>query len=502
MPKVFISYRREDSQDVSGRLYDHLTAKFPPAGIFKDVDSIPLGMDFREHLKNAVGGCEVMLVVIGPRWAHAAGSGKPGFAKGRGPKSGPAERRRIDDPSDFVRIEIEAALERNIPVIPVLVGGATMPLATELPETLSALAFRQAMYLRPDPDFRTDVQKLIGSLERLDAQSREAARRQAEAQAQARAEAEARAREEAQAREAARLKAEAESREAARQQAEAEARARAEAQAAEAARLRAQAREREAARQKAEAEAKARAEAQAREAARLKAEAEARAREAARLKAEADATARAQAQARETARRRAQADALRAKMPPLPATPAPEPTATEPATRAAPRVLAPPPLPAPDPAPGVPAVPAPPRVITLERHWLRYAVVLACCGLAGLVLWLVEFLSSQRFNIDFMIGAVFVFMMPGLAAAGMSFVGAAGRWTAGLLAAVPAALLIAGVMTLGFLMTSQSEGGGVLAAAVAMFSVPAGVVAALLRMLAFWPTAADAAKRARREQSV
>ncbi|MCE7974859.1 MAG: TIR domain-containing protein, partial [Leptolyngbya sp. PLA1] len=155
LPKAFISYRREDSQDVSGRLYDHLVARWGAERVFKDVDSIPLGMDFREHLTEAVGRCEVMLVVIGPRWVEAAREG----------------RRRLEDPLDFVRIEVEAALQRGVPVVPVLVGGAAVPAPEELPESLRPLAYRQASVLRPDPDFRGDVARIIHGVERLPARA-------------------------------------------------------------------------------------------------------------------------------------------------------------------------------------------------------------------------------------------------------------------------------------------------------------------------------------------
>ena len=153
MTKVFISYRRDDSADITGRLYDHLTSRYGSANIFKDVDSIPLGMDFRTHLGDAVAKCEAVIVVIGPRWSGAAPDGTA----------------RLNDPGDFVRIEVEQALARQIPVIPVLVGGVTMPKADALPDSLRDLVFRNAMQLRPDPDFRGDLSRLFKGLERLTA---------------------------------------------------------------------------------------------------------------------------------------------------------------------------------------------------------------------------------------------------------------------------------------------------------------------------------------------
>lgn len=147
---VFISYRRADSADVTGRIYDRLVAHFGKEGVFKDVDSMPLGVDFRQHLSSAVGECRVLLAIIGKSW----------FATEPG-----SEQRRIDDARDFVRIEIESALERNIIVIPVLVQGATLPGVAELPGTLMALTYRNAIAVRPDPDFHQDAARLIKGIE-------------------------------------------------------------------------------------------------------------------------------------------------------------------------------------------------------------------------------------------------------------------------------------------------------------------------------------------------
>ncbi|MGO9471367.1 MAG: toll/interleukin-1 receptor domain-containing protein [Isosphaeraceae bacterium] len=143
---VFVSYRREDSRHQAGRLYDHLVAQFGKGQVFKDVDSIPLGLDFREVLTERVAACDVFLAVIGDEWLSIA------------EKSG---TRRLDDPGDFVRIEIEATLSRKIPVIPVLVGDSSVPQAEKLPESLRGLSFRNGLAVRPDPDFHSDVDRLI-----------------------------------------------------------------------------------------------------------------------------------------------------------------------------------------------------------------------------------------------------------------------------------------------------------------------------------------------------
>jgi len=148
--RIFLSYRREDSADVAGRIYDRLTQKFGKEQDFKDVDSIPLGLDFRKHLAQMVGSCDVFLAVIGVDWhAPSAAGGKP----------------RLDDPKDFVRIELEAALQRDIPVIPVLVRGAEVPNEGELPTTLATLAYRNGMSVRADPDFHRDMDRLIEGIE-------------------------------------------------------------------------------------------------------------------------------------------------------------------------------------------------------------------------------------------------------------------------------------------------------------------------------------------------
>ncbi|MEJ0006655.1 MAG: toll/interleukin-1 receptor domain-containing protein [Steroidobacteraceae bacterium] len=150
MSGIFISYRRNDSPDATGRIYDRLVAEFGKAQVFKDVDSIPLGQDFRGHLNSIVGDCGVVLAIIGPRWTDA---------------SNKAGQRRLEDPDDFVRIELEAALARDIPVVPVLVAHAPMPAASELPGSLASMVFRQSIEVRPDPDFHNDATRLVSALQ-------------------------------------------------------------------------------------------------------------------------------------------------------------------------------------------------------------------------------------------------------------------------------------------------------------------------------------------------
>ncbi|MEJ0007964.1 MAG: toll/interleukin-1 receptor domain-containing protein [Steroidobacteraceae bacterium] len=149
MSGIFISYRRSDSPDGTGRIYDRLLGEFGKAQVFKDVDSIPLGRDFRGHLNDIVGNCGVMLAIVGPHWTEARN---------------PAGQRRLEDPDDFVRIELETALARDIPVVPVLVGHAQLPVAADLPGSLASLVFRQSIAVRPDPDFHNDATRLVTAL--------------------------------------------------------------------------------------------------------------------------------------------------------------------------------------------------------------------------------------------------------------------------------------------------------------------------------------------------
>lgn len=151
MSDIFISYRREDSADVTGRINDHFCRQFGEEKIFTDVDNIPLGVDFRQHLDKEVSHCEILIAVIGPEWIRVSNN---------------QGHRRLDDPGDFVRIEIESALNRDIPVIPVLVRRAIMPTEDELPESIKPLAYRNATLVRPDPDFRNDMNRLIGGIKK------------------------------------------------------------------------------------------------------------------------------------------------------------------------------------------------------------------------------------------------------------------------------------------------------------------------------------------------
>jgi hypothetical protein len=151
MGGIFLSYRRDDSADICGRIYDHLVARYGKAAVFKDVDSIPFGESFPEYIQRKLSECSACLVVIGAHWLDSA------TADGQ---------RRLDDPGDFVRLEIETALKLGLVVIPVLVSGAKVPPTNALPETLARLHTLNAAQVRVDPDFATDIKRLSEAIDR------------------------------------------------------------------------------------------------------------------------------------------------------------------------------------------------------------------------------------------------------------------------------------------------------------------------------------------------
>jgi uncharacterized membrane protein YeaQ/YmgE (transglycosylase-associated protein family) len=150
-PGVFISYRRQDAPDLAGRLYDRLAEHFGKDRVFMDVDSIEPGLDFGEVISRGVASCAAMLVVIGDKWLTATDA---------------LGRRRLDSSDDYIRLEIEAALARDIRVIPVLVGGVVMPGSEELPDSLSQLARRNALEIS-HVRFSGDAARLIAVVERI-----------------------------------------------------------------------------------------------------------------------------------------------------------------------------------------------------------------------------------------------------------------------------------------------------------------------------------------------
>lgn len=145
---VFVSYRRDDAAGETTHIYECLDKRFGGDNVFLDVDTIPPGADFREYICSQVARCDVMLVVIGREWLVDRHGKRP-----------------VDDPTDFVRIEIEMAMKRGIRIIPVLVRGASMPGDNQLPDSIRQFAFRNALQVRAGQDFRTDVDRLIRAVE-------------------------------------------------------------------------------------------------------------------------------------------------------------------------------------------------------------------------------------------------------------------------------------------------------------------------------------------------
>jgi hypothetical protein len=120
MPKILISYRREDTAAMAGRIGDQLKRRYGEDSVYMDIDNVPLGIDFRDHIQSALDQTDVLVVIIGQKWLGARRGGK----------------NRIMGDNDFVRIEVEVALKRAIPVVPVLVNGAVMPNPTSLPTSI------------------------------------------------------------------------------------------------------------------------------------------------------------------------------------------------------------------------------------------------------------------------------------------------------------------------------------------------------------------------------
>jgi hypothetical protein len=149
--RVFISYRRDESAGYAGRIADSFEEYFGEDKVFRDIDSLEPGLDFSEAIERALESSEVLVAVIGKHWLTATDA---------------AGQRRLEDPDDYVQMEIAAALQRNLRVIPVLVQGASMPSTDELPEDLAPLSHRNAFELH-DTSWRDDIRRLITAIERL-----------------------------------------------------------------------------------------------------------------------------------------------------------------------------------------------------------------------------------------------------------------------------------------------------------------------------------------------
>lgn len=145
---IILSYRREDSAGVTGRIFDRLAQEFGTDRVFMDIDSMPAGVDFHDHLQAILADCGALLVVIGKSW-RSQRKGQPA---------------RIMDPDDWVRIEVETALERSIPVVPLLIDGASLPGRDQLPESLWPLLRRNALPVDSGRDFHAQLTRLVRDL--------------------------------------------------------------------------------------------------------------------------------------------------------------------------------------------------------------------------------------------------------------------------------------------------------------------------------------------------
>lgn len=153
MARIFISYRRQDSPSMTGRIYDKLESVFGSDKVFRDIDDIGAGQDFRAKIAQEVEKSDILLVIIGPKWESITDS---------------QGNRRLADPNDFVRLEVEEGLKNSKKiVIPVLVENTFMPKPESLPKSMRELCYRNAINVRQDPDFHPDMQKLVNAIRKI-----------------------------------------------------------------------------------------------------------------------------------------------------------------------------------------------------------------------------------------------------------------------------------------------------------------------------------------------
>jgi hypothetical protein len=152
MANIVISYRREDSKWIADRVFERLESHFGKGNVFMDIDSILIGLDFRKRIQATLERCDVMVALVGPDWI------------GKEPKGA-----RIFNETDWVRIEIEAALKKDIPLIPLLIDGSSMPKSEELPVSLKDFIFRNSAPIDRD-NFRAQMDKVIASIDQHVAQ--------------------------------------------------------------------------------------------------------------------------------------------------------------------------------------------------------------------------------------------------------------------------------------------------------------------------------------------
>jgi TIR domain len=158
MPGIAISYRREDTGWITGRIFDRLKDYYERSAdknndksiVFLDYDSTPVGVDFRKYIKGVFDDCDILLAIIGPHWMGDDVTGKP----------------RIIRDDDWVHIEIDTALKKNIPVVPILIDRTPMPSKEALPEDIRDLVYRQAAVIDSQIDFNAHMERLIRQIDR------------------------------------------------------------------------------------------------------------------------------------------------------------------------------------------------------------------------------------------------------------------------------------------------------------------------------------------------
>src|SRR5262245_22586970 len=151
MTKILLSYRRSDSAAIAGRIFDRLVSRYGSDAVFMDVDNIPFGTDFREHIRETLIASDVLVAIVGPQWLGVREDGQS----------------RIRQDTDPVRIEIETALQARVPIIPVLVDGTEMPEPTALPDTLERFCYLNAASIESGRDFHHQVDRLIRSVDTI-----------------------------------------------------------------------------------------------------------------------------------------------------------------------------------------------------------------------------------------------------------------------------------------------------------------------------------------------
>src|SRR5580693_2324474 len=151
MPRITISYRRADSEAMTGRICDRLITHYGKQAVFRDIDDIPAGIDFRHHINEVLLKTNVLLAIVGPKWLGTARGGLD----------------RINEESDPVRVEVETALRRRVPIIPVLIGATRMPSSELLPPSLKDFAFRNAVRVDTGQDFDYHMDRLIKAVETI-----------------------------------------------------------------------------------------------------------------------------------------------------------------------------------------------------------------------------------------------------------------------------------------------------------------------------------------------